>query len=232
MKKAGILGGLGPESTMMYYKKIISGYQKSAATEEYPPMVIDSVNMTEYLKYLSSGRLDSLVKNIVDSLKHLAAAGADFAAIASNTPHIVFDEVNELSPLPLISIVEETCKYAMIKNFKTVIVLGTKYTMGSCMYTKAFNQHGIQAFVPEQADMEQINSIIFPNLENGLILPEEKRIMLEIAEKEITSHGADALILGCTELPLMIKGEDLSTPLINTTQIHIDAIVKKLVQEN
>jgi aspartate racemase len=230
MKKVGIVGGLGPESTIMYYKEIIAGYQKFVKTGDYPLIVIDSVNMTKLLGYLENKQKEDLVSYIVNSLKHLAAAGADFAAISSNTPHIVFEKVKEQSPLPLISIIEETCRFSKNNGYKKVVVLGTKFTMSSRMYRDSFEKYNMKAFTPDEASQTTINNIIYPNLENGIILPEDKLRMINIAEKEISNIHADALVLGCTELPLMIKQEDITTPLINTTQIHIDAIIQELLQ--
>lgn len=231
MKKVGIVGGLGPESTIMYYKEIMAGYQRIAKTDDFPPLVIDSVNMAKLLGYLENNQKEDLVTYIVHSLKHLASAGADFAAIASNTPHIVFEKVKEQSPLPLISIIEETCCYSKSKGYKKVAVLGTKFTMDSSMYHDAFEKYDIKAFTPPEVSKTAINNIIFPNLENGIILPEDKLAMLNIAKKEIDHHKADALVLGCTELPLMIKQDDITTPLINTTQIHIDAIIREILTQ-
>jgi aspartate racemase len=112
MKKVGIVGGIGPASTPDYYLGIIKGYREQLQNGEYPEIVIDSINMTEMLGYISEKNYDELVMQLSRSVANLAAAGADFAVIASNTPHIVFDEVRMRSKLPLISIVEETCRYA------------------------------------------------------------------------------------------------------------------------
>lgn len=162
---------------------------------------------------------------MVASVHTLAAAGAEFAAMAANTAHIVFDRVRERSPLPLISIVEETCKSAKKKGCKKVIVFGTGFTMSSGMYTEAFARYGIEALIPTPDEQKAIHGVIFPNLQEGIVLPEEKRLVLDIANRMIAETGADGLILGCTELPLIIKPDDLDIHVLDTTQIHIDAIV-------
>ncbi len=227
LKKVGIIGGLGPASTLDYYKDIIEGYK--AINDDHPQIIIESVNMYEMLKYLTNKDLDGLVSFLLHIINNLAAAGADFVAIASNTPHIVFDEVNKQSVLPLISIVEKTCEYAKDIDCKRVIVLGTIFTMSSGLYTNAFKKYGIEAFVPDLKNQEVVNEIIFPNLENGIVLQKEKEIMLEIANNLIDKHNADALVLGCTELPLMIEQDDIKTTVINTTQIHIKSITEQLL---
>jgi aspartate racemase len=174
--------------------------------------------------------MDKLVSFLLASIDNLAAAGADFAAIASNTPHIVFAEVRRKSPLPLISIVEETCKFSQKMGFKRVLVLGTYFTMSNGLYINAFENYGIKAFVPDTDEIDSVHGIIFPNLENGIILKEDKEKMLGIANRLIKANNADALILGCTELPLMISQSDMDVQVVSTTQIHIDAIVKALFE--
>lgn len=225
MKKIGIVGGIGPASTLDYYSGIISGFRQKTGDDNYPEIVIDSINMTEMLAYILHEDWDSLVNLLLNSIKNLAKAGAEFAAIASNTPHIVFAEIQRQSVLPLISIVEETCKYAQLEKCKKVIVIGTRFTMSSGIYTRAFQNYDITAIVPLADEQTAIHNIIFPKLEEGIVVPEDKQKILEITERLLTKQNADALVLGCTELPLIIKDEDLSALILNTTQIHIEAIV-------
>ena len=225
MKKTGIIGGIGPASTLDYYSGIINGYRSKTGDDNYPEIVINSVNMTEMLSYVQNKDWDALVAMLVNAINNLANAGAEFAVIASNTPHIVFDRVQKQSSLPLISIVDETCKYAQSKGCEKVVVIGTRFTMSSGLYSKAFEKYNIVAVVPSEGEQATIHNIIFPTLEDGIVVPEDKQKMLEIVTALITEHHADALILGCTELPLMIKDGDIDTLILNTTQIHIDSIV-------
>ena len=231
MKKFGLVGGIGPASTLDYYKGINEGYQKRTGTDSNPLMVIDSLNMAEAYYLVDNKKWPEFTALFVNSLKILSAAGAEFAAMAANTAHIVFDEIAAASRIPLISIVYETCKAAQNAGCKKVIVFGTAFTMSSGLYDKAFEKYGIQAFVPTLEDQKAIHNIIFPNLQAGIVLPEEKKIMLDIARKMIAETGADALILGCTELPFIIKEEDLDILLLDTTQIHIDAILDVILTE-
>jgi aspartate racemase len=225
MKKGGIIGGIGPASTLDYYSGIISGYRLKANSEHYPEIIINSINMTEMLFYLQNENWDALVNMLVNAIKNVANAGADFAAIASNTPHIVFDRVQKQSSLPLISIVDETCKYAQSKGCKKVLVIGTRFTMSSGLYFEAFGKYNITAIVPSEEEQIAIHSIIFPKLEDGIVVLEDKQRMLAIVNQLIAEQDADALVLGCTELPLMIKDEDLDRSILNTTQIHIESII-------
>jgi len=228
MKKVGIVGGIGPASTVDYYNGIISGAKLKANDGNYPEIVINSINMTKMLALVQDKDWDALADMLLHAIKNLADAGAEFAAIASNTPHIVFDRVQKHSALPLISIVDEACKYAQSKGCRKVIVIGIRFTMNSGLYTGAFEKYNISAVVPSENEQEMIHNIIFPKLEDGIVVPEDKAKMLEIANGLIKAHNADALVLGCTELPLMIKDGDLNTVLINATQIHINAIVNAI----
>lgn len=229
MKKVGLVGGIGPASTLDYYKGIIDGYRAKAGGDNYPLMLIDSLNLTEMYDLATIKQWDVFASRLVDSIKNLAAGGAQFAAMAANTAHIVFSEVKSKSPLPLVSIIDETCKYAQSRGCKSVVVFGTAFTMSSGLYTDAFAKYGINAFVPTEDEQKAIHGIIFPNLQEGIVLPEDKRTMLAIANRMINENNADALILGCTELPLIIKEGDLDTLLLDTTQIHIDAIVNHML---
>jgi aspartate racemase len=231
MKKVGIIGGIGPVSTLDYYNGIIHGVRARIKDDNYPEIIINSINMTEMMSFLTNRDWDALVNLLLNAIRSLADAGAEFAAIASNTPHIVFDEVQRQSALPLISIIEATCEYARAKGCKKAVVLGTRFTMGSGIYSDAFKKYGMVAIVPSEEMQAVIHGFIFPKLEDGIVVPEDKRKMLEIANGLITEHHADALLLGCTELPLMIKDDDLGTMLLNTTQIHIEAIVRSINNE-
>ena len=228
MKKVGIIGGIGPVSTLDYYSGIINGYRAKSNDDNYPEIVINSINMTEMLSYVSNGNWDLMVNMLLNAIKNLANAGADFAAIASNTPHIVFDKVQERSALPLISIVEATCAQIQQRGCKRVVILGTRFTMSSGLYSEALKKYNIAAIVPSEDEQAMIHGIIFPNLEDGIVVPEDKKKMLAIANHLLTNHNSDGLVLACTELPLMIRDDEIETSVFNTTQIHIDSIVNTI----
>ena len=225
MKKVGIIGGIGPASTLDYYSGIIDKYKAKTNDDNYPKIVINSINMTEMLLYVAQEDWDSLANMLVNAIKSLENSGADFAAIASNTPHIVFEAVKKEVALPIISIVEETCKYAKAQGCKKVVVIGTRFTMSSGLYTKALEQYGITAVVPTVSLQQAIHNLFFPNLENGIVVLKDKQTMIEIVSRLVFEHCADAVVLGCTELPLMIKEGDVGTLILDTTQIHINSIV-------
>jgi len=221
----GLIGGIGPASTLDYYMGIIKGYMEKTGSENYPEILLHSIDLTEMVSFIKLDRWDEVILKLVDSIKMLSDAGAEFAAIASNTPHIVFDEILLQSPIPLISIVEETCKYIKNAGHNRVLTIGTLFTMKSGLYTEPMKELGVSSLLPSSDEQARIYSLFFPNLENGIVVPEDKEKMLELVGRIIKEQGADSLLLGCTELPLMIKPEDVSVPIIDTMQIHIDSIV-------
>jgi aspartate racemase len=167
----------------------------------------------------------------IKSIQALQSAGAEVAAISANTAHIVFNEVLAQSPIPVIGLIDETCKYAQSLGCKKVIVFGTGFTMSSGMYEEKCAEYGIEAIVPNEIDQQIIHNIIFPNLVAGTVIEKDKQAMLMIANKMLSAHKAAALVLGCTELPLLIQPDDLNAVLIDTTKIHIDAILKYILTD-
>lgn len=230
MKKFGLVGGIGPASTLDYYRGITEGFRARVGGENnYPPLIIDSLNLAEVYDLVASKQWGPFADRFVASIANLAAGGAEFAAMAANTAHIVFDEVQRRVSLPLLSLVEETCKAAAARKCRRVVIFGTAFTMSSGLYADAFARYGIAASVPTAAEQQAIHGIIFPHLQEGIVLPAEKKTVLAIAERLMAAENADALVLGCTELPLIIQAGDLAVPVLDTTQIHIDAILDHIL---
>ena len=229
MKVIGIIGGIGPASTVEYYNRIINGYREKTNNNNYPQLLINSINMTEMLSYVSNNDYGKLIDLLVKEIGKLKMIGADYVAIASNTPHCVIDEVIEKSTLPIISIVEETCKYAKNLGMKKVLLTGTIFTMERDFYKKSFDKFDIECVVPNDIDKSIIHNIIFPNLENGIIIEKDKLVFKDICGKIIKDQNIDGIILGCTELPLMIKENDFDIVVIDTMDIHIKGILERMV---
>ncbi len=228
--KFGIVGGIGPASTLDYYDGLTKMYFD--ATGRCAPLVIDSMDMYAMTELFSKGDNEGVVSLLLSSVENLKNAGATAAAMASNTPHIVFDELVEHSPLPLISIVDETCKYIAKNGYKHALILGTAFTMKSGLYSTALESYGISAITPSEEDIALIHSFIFPKLENGIVDPEDKAKMIAAAERYISEQRADCVVLGCTEIPLMIKEGDLTVPTVNTAAVHIDAIAEFMIKNS
>jgi aspartate racemase len=233
VKKLGLVGGIGPASTMEYYKGINEGYQKSLANPalcgENPPMVIDSLNLTIAYNLVEQKNWPEFANLFIHSIRALHNAGAEIAAISANTAHIVFDDILSQSPIPVIGLVDETCKCAQNLGCKKAVIFGTAFTMSSGMYERKFAHYGIDAVIPNAEDQKIIHNILFPNMATGIVLEEDKAAILNLARKMLAEHKADALVLGCTELPLVIQAGDLDTVLLDTTKIHIDAILGQIL---
>src|SRR6266568_1242404 len=154
MKTLGIIGGLGPESTIDYYQRLIALYRERTRDGSYPEFIIASVNLTKGLNFMDANDLAGMADYLLEAIGKLARAGADFGVISANTPHIVFDEVASKSSIPLISIVEATCAAAKTQNLRRLALLGTRYTMQADFYRKVFKREGIELLVPDPADQD------------------------------------------------------------------------------
>lgn len=230
MKKIGLVGGIGPASTVEYYLGIIEKSRIEQGEDVYPEIVIDSVNMLQHEKALAEKDYDKLCDYLFRSLCNLKAAGAEIAAITANTEHIVWNMICDRLPLPVISIVDATVREMEQRGFKKVLVFGTIFTLKSGLYENALNQHGITGIIPSDSDALIIGSLIYPNMENGIVIPNDRRKLIEIAEKYISEEKVDSMLLGCTELPLAIKPYDVSVPVLNTTEIHIKEIYRSATE--
>ncbi|MGD2093990.1 MAG: amino acid racemase [Phycisphaerales bacterium] len=224
MKTIGILGGLGPESTLEYYREIIKAFQKNESG--YPEIVLFSTNLREFWKILETGPRDNLTTWLTDKIVSLYNAGADFAVIASNTPHIVFDRIKAKVPISMLSIVEETCKKAKSMGLKRCGLLGTGFTMQSTFYQECFEKEGISIVAPDENDQGIIHEKIFSELESGIINEQTKKLFLGIIKKMIDNESIDSVLLACTELPLILKNDEYGIPFLSTTAIHINSIIE------
>ncbi len=219
MKTAGLIGGIGPESTIDYYRQIISACRERSAS--YPSLIINSIDLPKMLDFIATDR-DAATEYLVAEVKRLAHAGADFAALAANTPHIVFDAIRRRSPIPMISIVEVTCNAARAAGLKRLGLFGTRFTMQGRLYP--------EAIIPAPDEQELIHEKYMNELVKGTLLPETRMKLLEIAERMIDRDRIDGLILGGTELPLLLRDTSVrGVPLLDTTKIHVNAIVEELL---
>jgi len=181
MKRIGIIGGIGPESTIDYYRLIVKRYQERLGTKDYPDIMISSINMTEMLGYVFTNQLDRLVDFMVYKIEGLERTGVDYVAIASNTPHIVFDRIAERVQIPLISIVEETCKVVLDRKIKKVGLMGTKSTMTNDFYQKVAERYGIEIVIPETGQQDYIHTKYMSELLFNRVVPETKEQLIGIA---------------------------------------------------
>jgi len=225
MKRIGIVGGIGPESTVDYYKLIIGAFHEKQTDLGYPEIIIYSANLSNLMRILETKDWENLTDWLLEKVVALHKAGAEFAVIGSNTPHIVFDKVSSRSPIPMLSIIEETRKKAQRLGFKKLGLLGTRFTMESDFFKKSFGDNEMAVVVPEKEDQELIHHRLFSEIELGIIKDSTREELLSIVKKMIDRHSIDALILGCTELPLILNKDEFGIPFLNTTAIHAESIV-------
>jgi len=246
MKTVGIIGGIGPESTIEYYRFIIAGYRarkesgtgvppvnnhaQDARATSYPSVIINSIDLNRLIAWMNANELDSAARYLSHEIERLARAGADFGALASNTPHIVFDQIRARSPIPLISIVESTCDAARALGIKRVGLLGTRFTMQARFYPEVFSRAGLDLIVPDEAEQDYIHEKYMGELLNNIFLPETRAGLLEIVDRMKDRDGIEAIILGGTELPLILREAGANRlPFLDTTKIHVERIVQELL---
>jgi aspartate racemase len=229
MKTAGIIGGIAPESTIVYYREIVKQYLQYTEGKSYPQVIINSIDMNRMLSFIP-GNLPGMVEYVCSEINKLKAAGADFAVLASNTPHIAFNKIRNKSTLPLLSIVELACQKVKSLGYNKVGLFGTKSTMSSHFYQDVFSTENISVVVPSEEEQNYIHKIYFGELVKGIFLPETKQKLLQIIDSMHRQYNLSAIILGGTELPLILKdGDAPGTALLDTTLIHVEGILKELI---
>jgi len=226
MKTIGIIGGMSYESTVEYYKIINEEVNKRCGGLHSAKMLMESYDFDEIERLQTAGDWAKLGKILSDSAKKLEKAGADYIAIATNTMHLVADEVQKNISVPLIHIGEATADYIKEKNIDTVALLGTIYTMTKPFYKDKLKEHGINAVIPDENQRHVINDIIFNELCVGIIREESEQKLNAIID-DCMAKGAKAVVLGCTELPNIIK--EAKIEIIDTTKIHSLEIVKRIL---
>jgi aspartate racemase len=231
MKPLGMIGGLGPESTVDYYRYLVAEYRELKRDDSYPPILINSIDLQRARKLVEEKKYSELTDYLIQELERLARAGAVLAFLSANTPHIVFDELQPRSPLPLISIVEATCNHAKDRGYRRLGLFGTRFTMQASFFFQAFEKAGMSLVVPSSDDQDYIHEKYLDELVKGIFLPQTRGRILAIAEKLKIHDHIEALILGGTELPLLLT-EDVSAPvpLLDTMRIHAKAVLARWLE--
>jgi aspartate racemase len=228
MKTIGIIGGLTWLSTADYYRLINQRINEKLGGVEAGKIILYSVNFAE-IKILTENNDWKAIAEIMKELAlKLEVAGADCMLIGANTMHKIADEVQSAIQIPLINIAEETAKLIQAKGMKHVALLGTKYTMQLDFYKNKLLSKGIQTIIPGEDDIAYINNAIYSEMGKGLFLPETKERFIKIIDKFHRS-GVEAVILGCTEIPILIKQEDVNLPVFDSTDIHVSAAVNFVI---
>lgn len=227
MKKIGLVGGISWVSTMDYYKLINEGINKELGGLNFSECIIYSLNFGD-VQEVSWTNSYELLLNACESLKR---TGVDCIVLCANTAHLFADKLQEEIQLPFINIVEETAKVVKKRGIKKVGLLGTKFTMEMDFYKVKFHEFNIDVIIPEkQETRDYIQDTVKNELGVGYINPETKSIYISIAN-ELMEQGAECIILGCTEIPLLISQNDFSTLVLDTAKIHSEAIVKYAIND-
>ncbi len=229
MKTLGLIGGIGPESTIDYYRMLVDRY-RSKTNGDNPAIIINSIDLNHIVAWMIGGELNKLADYCSQEIERLVRAGAGVGAICSNTPHIVFDELRARANLPLISIVESARDRVRTLGLKTVGLFGTRFTMQATFYPTKFAEAGIKLVTPNDEEQTFIHDRYMKELLSNQFLPETRAQVLHIADEMKTRENVEAIILGGTELPLLIKSDSHhDMPLLDTASIHVDALVQALL---
>jgi len=222
IKTLGIVGGIAPESTIDYYRRIIALYRERTRDGSYPPIVITSIDMKRMLDLISARKLPEVTEYLLNEILRLAKAGADVGILASNTPHLVFDDIRQRSPIPLVSIVEAACDAAKGLGIGRAGLFGTRFTMQARFYQEAFAKEGISVVVPTAVEQDYIHDRYMSELVQGIYRTETREQLLKIVDRLKERENIEGLILGGTELPLLFReGDETDIPLLNTTELHV-----------
>jgi aspartate racemase len=224
----GIVGGIGPESTIDYYRRILERW-RGVDPSTSPHIVIDSLDVDYGLKLVEHDR-PALVDYLLTSVTRLANAGCDFAAMAANTPHVVFDELVARSPIPLISIVEACAQEAKRRRIKRVGLLGTRFTMEGTFYPAVFRRYGVEVVVPDSREISWIHERYIGQMLRGDFREETRDGIIGVVLRLGNDKRIDGVVLGGTELTILLSASSIGgVPALDTTALHVDAIVKRLV---
>lgn len=229
MRKLGLIGGCGPESTVPYYLGIVNGVRERVGEPFFPNMTIESLSCFDVMRMADAGERDALADYFMTGIDALVAAGCEVAALGCNTGHLVFDELRQRSPIPLVSIVEATRDEIVRQGYRRVILLGTEATMRESYFRTPLAKAGILVLTPGQQQRQWLGHVIAEELELGIVR-DETVAAFERLVRDGAEHGADAIILGCTELPMLVEHVDLGIPLIDTLQIHVRALVDAIME--
>ena len=218
----GLIGGLGPEATADYYRLLIERHHKRSGA--YPQIIINSVNLTRVVDLITANQLDDLVAHLSAEVQRLADAGVQIGAISANTPHIVFDGIAKQSPIPLVSIVEAARDAASAKRMRRVGLLGTRFTMAARFFHDVFRRANIEVLTPPASEHDWIHDKYMNEMVCGIFSDATRRRFLELID-DLKAKGIDGVLLAGTELPLLLRGADAGIDLLDTTDIHVDAIL-------
>lgn len=226
MKKIGLVGGTGPESTLMYYKELNSRIDKMTGGVQMPDLAIESVNFRRAWEYVCAGKYDLLTDYLSEKVECLKAGGAEVIALTAATMHIVYNEIVQKTQVPLVSIPKSVCEEIQKKGYKKVGLLGTIFTMEQDYMKKDLLEAGIEVIIPEKSDRELVAKRIYEELEVGIVKESTLKEFTTIIEKLKKEQGIQAIILGCTELPLLLNKDNCPVDCLDSVEIHLQKLIE------
>ncbi len=229
MKKIGLVGGTGPESTLMYYKELNSRIDKIKDGKAMPDIVIESVNFRKAWEYVCSERYDLLTDYLAEKVTCLQNSGAEVISLTAVTMHLVIDDIIAKTNADLISIPKAVCKEALSAGYKKIGLLGTIFTMEKDYMKKDFLEAGIEVCVPDKEDRDLVAKRIYEELEAGIVKESTLKELQGIIAKMRDEKGIEAVVLGCTELPLILDSGNCPVPCLDSVEIHINELIKQTI---
>jgi aspartate racemase len=228
MKKIGILGGMSYESTIKYYDLILQKYFDRYQDYSYPEILIYSLNFQKVIDYELGDDESIYVDYLMTGIKSLQKGGVDFIIMTANSPHVVYDKLVKRMKVPLLSIVEATAEKAKQENLKKLLLIGIKFTMQASFYRENFAKFGMEIITPIDSEQDIVDQIIFDELVIGKFTDASKEMLLRI----ISNYPVDGIILGCTELPLILQQNDTNIKLLDTVELHVEATLKYCLDQS
>lgn len=220
MRKIGIIGGMSPESTAIYYLEINRLVNRARGGNTSAPLILDNMEFEQIVQCQKNGDWQQAGEILAQSAQKLQQAGAQAIVLATNTMHKVADSIQTAIDVPFLHILDGVAQSIHAQNKQCVGLLGTRFTMQDVFYKQGLEQRGIRAIVPDDDAQAEIHRIIFEELCVGKILPSSRDFYLQTIEK-LAEQGAEAVILGCTEIGLLIQQDKTDLTLLDTTQIHV-----------
>ncbi|HEU4888574.1 MAG TPA: amino acid racemase [Thermoanaerobaculia bacterium] len=230
MATLGIVGGIAPESTIEYYRSIIASYRRQKNDGSYPSILINSIDLTRMIGLIGAGEIRAVTEMLIEAVRQLARGGAEMALFASNTPHLVYEEVAAASPIPMISIVQEACRAANSLDMRRLGLFGTRFTMQAPFYPNLFRASGMTVIAPSAEEQAFIHEKYMGELVPGIFRDDTRARLIEIIGAMKERDGIDGVILGGTELPLTLKEPSYDgVTVLDTTKIHVESAVGWMV---
>ena len=226
MKKIGLVGGTGPESTLMYYKELNSRIDELTGGKAMPDIAIESVNFRRAWNYVEAGDYSALADYLSEKVLCLQKTGSEIIALTAVTMHVVADQIEAKTGVSLLSIPKAVCREALRRKYRKIGLLGTLFTMEQDYMKNDFIQNGIEIVVPDPADRELVAKRILEELELGIVKESTLKEINEIIDRMRISEGIEAVILGCTELPLLLNDQNCILPCLDSVAIHISELIQ------